>query len=1248
MNKQDRRLTKRITAGILAMLISCPAPVVFADPDEIITGNVDTYNFDNTKKNVQFGDGTTATNINSLANGGAAGQGQDATGWTITFNNATFTGGYALYEQMNGTRNIANNTISFLGNVNHNLAGGAIASQYDYAPNKVNLQNNALNINGGAITDNQIYIYSSGDVETQESNTLTIDNGNISSSWIGISTSNVDTATGNSVVINGGNYEGDGGFPQHNFSAVGSYVNTANNNTITVNGGIYKDATNFETVRADTFEGEGNNITVNGGTFEKAGWLKAKKGNVVINDVNFSTEEAYLGIQAFEGTATINGGTFTDGGEITALSTTITDGTFKNTVSLYAVDDDTANNVVISGGDFSETTDLRICGGIDSTDAGTLSISNITAPIFSMTGIFDATFEGATLENMSFVNTTSKFTSFSAKDSTLALAELVVDAPTFENTTFTGDVSSTSTVEITSGSTINGNVEAGTALTLTDSAINTTLGTVSAGTTADISNSSIVGDLQATGNATLNKGTVEGNLTTGAIADISNQSSITGDLQAVGNITLANSSVGGDLTSTTGSATLSNGASVGGDLTVKTMATATSSEITGNINAESTISLTGTNVGGDISTDADISVLGNSDITGSAAGANAVITSSAIGTTLTATGSATLSGATIGGKLTAGTIADISNNSLLKDDIEAVGDISLSATEAQKNITSTTGKVEIVGNSTVLGDVNSATTATVNGSTVSGDLTATTATLSNGASVGGTITAQNIALSGATAGGLTATQGLTIEGNSTVYGDATATTTTAKNSTIYGNITGTDALTLESATISGNAVGYNNAMAVNGKTITWSNSNITGAVDAVKGAGNASATSNQIALNGVIVASDFRGISAGTVENNEITLTGGQFKGITGFIDDEYATGNVLNINAGTTTTGNIYLTDAVISSNNTLNLSSMLGLNNTTIISSNKNATGMNTNNTLNIRNVNGATVGQLEKWQNINIYVPGTAHKNDVILTIAGGNATDLRGTAIKAGIAGDIDFGAGDKISLLKNASGLTTDGTTTYGTLTAGVSTIYEGLTVKKQDDNTVILTIPGNPQPDPPAPGPQPPQPQPPQPQPPAPQPPAPQPRINPETKSLLSAQIASAEMVQEAFGLGDEIQGAEIFGNGLFAVVGGGQIDREDVKSKNAHFILGWKRQDEEQTAAAYVHYGRGNYDSDIMGINASGNTSLFGVGGYARQALPDDLFVDGGLSVGQVQREYSGSGFSTVETSTSHGTEKIPYFGIF
>ncbi len=486
------------------------------------------------------------------------------------------------------------------------------------------------------------------------------------------------------------------------------------------------------------------------------------------------------------------------------------------------------------------------------------------------------------------------------------------------------------------------------------------------------------------------------------------------------------------------------------------------------------------------------------------------------------------------------------------------------------------------------------------------------------------------------------------------------------SSEITGNVSIDGGFDLNNAHIGGTFEAYKySTLAIEDKTLRIKDSTIDGAVGVItKGNGTSKIENTTLNISGSTLGDSLTAFQAANVDNSVINITGSSitgdilgFKGVSNYTSNGI-TNSTMTIDEGSTIGGNVYLTNSYKSINNTLNLYSMAGLNENTVISGNGYAsTGNSSGNTLNIKNVLGATAKNLEKWQNINIYVPATANIGDTVLTLTDTNGTNLSGTTVKAGIEGDIDFNTGDKIYLLTNANGITTNNATTYGTLTSGVSTIYTGLAVKKDGDNSIILTIPAA---DPPAPpvdpdppvnpdppvDPDPPVNPPANPDPPV-NPPAPAPvirRVNPQIFSLNAGQAASLELVQQGRELATQIRHAETTDNGIFGVIGASFGKREDINTKYQHYVAGWKQQDEEKTAAAYAWYGRGNYDTDIAGIDASGSASAIGVGGLYRQALPEDMFIEGQLGFGQVSRDYSGHGFSTVIDSTSYDG-KSPYF---
>ncbi len=531
------------------------------------------------------------------------------------------------------------------------------------------------------------------------------------------------------------------------------------------------------------------------------------------------------------------------------------------------------------------------------------------------------------------------------------------------------------------------------------------------------------------------------------------------------------------------------------------------------------------------------------------------------------------------------------------------GDFSMENSSVKGNISKRSGDVNIISGSKIEGNFTQSRTSedtneytnTLKNSEITGSYTGTANTTEiEGMTIGGNFSDTGIVydLKDSTIGGNYAA------GNENVY-EISDQTFKISNSTVAGGATMLNAKTVENSTftISDSSLSATSGgkKLINGKT---------------KASGN-TVNINNSALGNISGSPSV--LSGGEVLNNTVnvtdsTISGSLFSffngGVSGLVK-----GNTVTIDADSTVNAKgFYLATSQEIQDNTMNLYTMDGLNANTTIGASSYGTSYtvnHTNNTLNVKNVLNATIKNLRWWDNINFYVPASAQSGDTIFNIAD-YSVDMRGVNIRAGIDGDMDFNAGDYINLIK-AGYISTDDSTTYGTLTSGVSTIYEGLTVKKKDDTSIILTIPSNtPDPDP-DPDPTPPDPIPdPDPDPdPDPTPPLPpvipihppvMRRINPETQSLLSGQVAATEIIEEAVEIADAVRDAET-GDYIFGVISASAINGNDVSSRNTHFAVGYKKADEERIAAAYVQYGRGSYSSDIQGIDASGNTDYIGIG---------------------------------------------------
>ena len=122
---------------------------------------------------------------------------------------------------------------------------------------------------------------------------------------------------------------------------------------------------------------------------------------------------------------------------------------------------------------------------------------------------------------------------------------------------------------------------------------------------------------------------------------------------------------------------------------------------------------------------------------------------------------------------------------------------------------------------------------------------------------------------------------------------------------------------------------------------------------------------------------------------------------------------------------------------------------------------TGTGTGNTLNLY-TSGLTANNIKCFQKINFYLPATIANGASVLTLTDTAGTDISGVAVQASgsVSSSSSLGAGDTITLLTNANGLTTTGTTYgKGTITKGVSIDYD--LVYQASGTALTATLTGN-------------------------------------------------------------------------------------------------------------------------------------------------------------------------------------------
>ena len=213
-----------------------------------------------------------------------------------------------------------------------------------------------------------------------------------------------------------------------------------------------------------------------------------------------------------------------------------------------------------------------------------------------------------------------------------------------------------------------------------------------------------------------------------------------------------------------------------------------------------------------------------------------------------------------------------------------------------------------------------------------------------------------------------------------------------------------------------------------------------------------------------------------SVNNNSVTITGGTFA--SDFIivggdaepDDfrgEDATGS-FTANNNVVDLGNVTLENASITgglifdrtgnnnllitgsaTHNTVILREGLTLKgNSTLYGGRTNITGnanldVRTGNTLEVRTF-GLTAKNVYNFENYHFILPGTVKANDIVLTLTDSDGTDISGAKVGVAVAGgSAPLAVGDSVTLLKNESGLISEGyTQTSLTGTQGVSLAYD--------------------------------------------------------------------------------------------------------------------------------------------------------------------------------------------------------------
>ncbi len=292
---------------------------------------------------------------------------------------------------------------------------------------------------------------------------------------------------------------------------------------------------------------------------------------------------------------------------------------------------------------------------------------------------------------------------------------------------------------------------------------------------------------------------------------------------------------------------------------------------------------------------------------------------------------------------------------------------------------------------------------------------------------------------------------------------------------------------------------------VTGNTVTLnSGSNINSLAGGRSGIGtvrtHGNVTNNKVIVNGGYGQYIYGGttLAGGNANNNTVIINGGSHQyiwggdatcyGMSGYVfDSDNATDNVVIMNGGTaigieggfslmgiasnnmveiqggTITHDVYAgyssygkaTDNTI----IINPINALDISKASLYGSSKiydqDANGNQMGNKLKVCGKD-ITAKNVANFSNIDFYLPLSTVNGDTMLTLTNSTGTNISYSTVAAGVVGDANLYVGDKVTLLTNANGVTTEGTN-YGLLTEGVSLDYE-LNIYKEDENSVVAEI----------------------------------------------------------------------------------------------------------------------------------------------------------------------------------------------
>ena len=391
------------------------------------------------------------------------------------------------------------------------------------------------------------------------------------------------------------------------------------------------------------------------------------------------------------------------------------------------------------------------------------------------------------------------------------------------------------------------------------------------------------------------------------------------------------------------------------------------------------------------------------------------------------------------------------------------------------------------------------------------------------------------------------------------------------------------------------------------------------------------ANNNTVTISGGTINADIYGGSGATADGNTVTISGSN----TVFLSTK-------GIHGATAMTGD--------ATNNTVNILTPINVAYLYGGINEADGTTKSTGNTLNVAAKNVSTK-LIDKFQNMNFYLPSDIAKDDTMLTVNGSGATDVQGVTFGVAALSGVKLVKGDTVNLITNPNGLTTDDTLkTTDSATLAKETFlsanslttdnkYE-LSISKKGEDTIIATVDNVTEqkadeggsgknegsgkkavsiPDV-----------------------LKSPvetragvvtMINAGADLLISqgmsnaADAAAAERTE-----GDAAAAPRAGGFAPFAAVSFGKLRAESgshVDNKGIGMNLGFAREIANKNGKLLVgpviEYGHGSYDSyQDSGIKADGKSSYWGIGVIAKQTNDNGFYYEGSLRAGRTKSDYN------------------------